>query len=103
MTEHTASGLIDSAVVDAVLAEADRAHVKHGKFSMVNPELPVLLKLAALVEETGEVGRALTYDEGGRAKLVLELTQVASVAVSWLQSLRDDQLGTGTRGDTDRT
>jgi NTP pyrophosphatase (non-canonical NTP hydrolase) len=40
-------------------------------------------KLAVLVEEVGEVGRALIEGDGLRAELV----QVAAVAVAWIESL----------------
>lgn len=90
MGNYDPHGKIDDEIVDCVLNEVDRADVKHGIFSLLNVEMPTLSKLAALVEETGEVGRALTYDEGSRRRLIVELTQVASVAVSWLQALRND-------------
>lgn len=78
--------------LDAVQAEAVRAHLKHGANSMLNPDLPWWLKLAALVEEVGEVAHELTYDQSGdRDKLVKELIQVASVALTWVESLEGGQ------------
>lgn len=72
---------------DAVNAEALRAHLKHGDRSLLNPDMPTLEKLAALVEEVGEVGRALTYDQDHSEGLERELIQVASVACTWIESL----------------
>lgn len=76
--------------IDAVQAESLRAHLKHGVHSMLNPNTPVLEKLAALVEECGEVGRALTYDEGDSVHLVKELIQVACIALSWVEALEGE-------------
>lgn len=74
--------------LDAVQAEALRAHLKHGPNSLLSPTATPAQKLAALVEEVGEVGRAMTYDgDEGPAHLVKELIQVASVALSWVESL----------------
>lgn len=42
-------------------------------------------KLAVLVEEVGEVGRALL--EGDRQAMFEELVQVAAVSVAWLEGL----------------
>lgn len=80
--------VLSDEVVGLVQREAARAHQKHGDHSLVNPLMPALLKLAALVEEVGEVGRALTYDEGSGNELDRELVQVASVALSWRESRR---------------
>jgi hypothetical protein len=74
--------------IAAVQAEALRAHLKHGDNSLLSPSATTERKLAALVEEVGEVGRALTYDNlADRDHLVKELIQVASVALSWVESL----------------
>lgn len=70
--------------------EAWRAHAKHRDASLLSPSVGPQVKLAALVEEVGEVGRALTYDQSD-ASLNEELLQVASVALSWLQSRLDQQ------------
>jgi hypothetical protein len=82
---------LSALTLDAVQAEAVRAYLKHGDMSLLNPEVPWSLKLAALMEEVGEVAHELTYDcEGGsgvRERLVQELLQVASVALSWVESL----------------
>jgi hypothetical protein len=83
--------VLSAPTLSAVQAEALRAHLKHGHRSLLNPHMPDLFKLAALVEECGEVGRALTYDgDDGRDHLVKELIQVASVALSWVESIEGD-------------
>jgi hypothetical protein len=96
---------LSALTLDAVQAEAVRAHLKHGPMSLLNPEMPWSYKLAALMEEVGEVARELTYDGGGylngprplgpsdaerRDCLVKELIQVASVALTWVESLEGD-------------
>jgi hypothetical protein len=74
--------------LDAVQAEAITARMKHGGKSLTNPDMPAVEKLAALVEEVGEVGRAMTYDgDQGVVPLVRELLQVAAVALSWVEAL----------------
>lgn len=89
--------------------EALRAHRKHsrpenGGGSLVDPDLDVIKKLAALVEEVGEVAQLLTYDRGvgrfgatnaleeWRGELRTELIQVANVAMTWAQSLNRDEV-----------
>lgn len=42
-------------------------------------------RLVVLVEEVGEVARAITYDEKSTEQLVHELYQVAAMAVMWAQ------------------
>ena len=44
-------------------------------------------RLSVLVEEVGEVAKAM--QEGDRKNLKDELTQVAAVAVAWLESMDD--------------
>ena len=50
-----------------------------------DPDCPDMLRLAALVEEVGEVARAL--HDGDERALALELVQLAGVAVAWRQAL----------------
>lgn len=74
----------------AVQVEAIRAHLKHREHggSILDPAMPTLRKLAALGEEYGEVCKELTYDQApSKLQLVTELLQVASVALTWVQSL----------------
>jgi hypothetical protein len=53
------------------------------------PECPDELRLAALVEEVGEVARAM---HDGTDGLEDELVQVAAVAVAWLQGIRPEPI-----------
>ena len=48
-------------------------------------DVPPIVKVAVLTEETGEVARAVLDDD--TADLIRELVQVAAVAVAWLESL----------------
>ncbi len=72
----------------AVDAEIIKAEVKHGTNNtprskeMTDPE-----RLVVLVEEVGEVARAITYDEGDKDALVGELLQVAAMAMAWVEGL----------------
>jgi NTP pyrophosphatase (non-canonical NTP hydrolase) len=82
--------MLSDLTLEAVRAESVRAHLKHKDKggSIFDPNMPILTKLAALVEEVGEVGRALTYDGNeGKDHLVKELIQVANVALTWVESL----------------
>lgn len=81
--------LLSVLTIGAVQAECIRAHLKHepNGGSLLNPDFPTEKKLAALVEEVGEVGRALTYDQDHAGPLVKELLQVANVALSWVESI----------------
>ncbi|MBK8246362.1 MAG: hypothetical protein IPK85_03040 [Gemmatimonadetes bacterium] len=45
--------------------------------------------LPILVEELGEVARAMTYDNGDIEKLMAELLQTAAMALAWHQRLAD--------------
>lgn len=74
-----------------VHAESVRAILKHGEEGVINPALEAGAKLAILVEEVGEVARAMTYDNNqGPQHLYDELIQVANVAASWAQSLEGE-------------
>lgn len=86
------SSILSAVTLNAVQDEALRAHLKHkdNGGSLLDPEMSTIRKLAALVEEVGEVGRALTYDgDQGTEHLVKELLQVASVALTWAESLNN--------------
>lgn len=79
--------LLSYDTIRAVHLEAIRAHQKHGDMSILNPGISDGVKLAALVEEVGEVAKELTYDtHNGREALLKELIQVANVALSWYES-----------------
>jgi hypothetical protein len=82
--------MISDLTLEAVRAESIRAHLKHADHggSIFDPKMSPVTKLAALVEEVGEVGRAMTYDgDEGQDHLVIELIQVANVALTWVESL----------------
>lgn len=75
-----------------LIDEVYRAHDKHGAFSLLNPGMDWNLKLAALMEEVGEVAHELTYDVTvDKGALIKELIQVANVAISWVESLRGEK------------
>ena len=67
-------------------AEMNRAIRKHG---IENTPLRQTdhVNLAVLVEEVGEVARAMTYDEGSDASLYDELVQVAAMALAFAQNV----------------
>ena len=67
-------------------AEMNRAIRKHG---IENTPLRQTdhVNLAVLVEEVGEVARAMTYDEGSDASLYDELIQVAAMALAFAQNV----------------
>jgi NTP pyrophosphatase (non-canonical NTP hydrolase) len=70
-------------VLDRVFKEHERAKAKHGIdhvpswHKMSNPD-----RLVIVVEELGEVARAMTYDEGNVDKLIEELIQLAAMAAA---------------------
>ncbi|MDT3440284.1 MULTISPECIES: hypothetical protein [unclassified Pseudofrankia] len=80
--------MISTATVAAVEAEVARAHRKHGERSILNPAMPDAVRLPVLVEEVGEVARAMLEGADPR-HLRDELIQVAAVALTWVEALRD--------------
>ena len=79
----------DAISISAIQAEMTGAIAKHGALmTPLNPEMTNEAKLVILVEEVGEVARAMTYDNGGdKDALVRELIQVTAMALAWAQSL----------------
>jgi len=79
------------ASIEAIQAEMRRAIDKHGI-----EETPLVQddagSLPILVEELGEVAKAMTYDNGDRAKLAAELLQTAAMALAWRQRLVETPL-----------
>lgn len=65
-------------------AERDRQERLWAPRSCASPDVAAELKVAVLVEEVGEVARAVLDNSENLAE---ELTQVAAVAVAWLESL----------------
>lgn len=87
------ANVLDRSIINAIAVEAARAHTLHAPRggSLLDPAaLDWDRRVAALVEEVGEVGRGLTYDSTGQSRtdsdgqLATELVQVASVALSIL-------------------
>ena len=75
-------------VFDAIEDELESAVTRHGfERTPLNSEMPHTEKLTILVEEVGEVARALTYDEYDTDKLYKELIQTATMAAAWANSL----------------
>lgn len=73
-------------VVALVRAERVQQEVQRKGLPLASdPALAWPLKLSALVEEVGEVARALN-DDATPIKLQDELVQVAAVAFAWLES-----------------
>lgn len=82
--------MLDDITLSAVRAESLRAHLKHtaNGMSIFDPAMPITDKLIALIEEVGEVGRALTKDGWkGNDHVVKELIQTANVALTWAQCI----------------
>ena len=80
--------ILSGFTLEAIQAEATRAHHKHGEYSMLGTRYSSGDRLAILVEEVGEVAHELTYDQGGRRdELVKELIQVAAMAATWAEFL----------------
>lgn len=86
--------VLSQLTLNAIQAEATRAHIVHGKYSMLGDEYTDTQLLAILMEEVGEVAHELTYDAGGPSvgegdpdKLVKELIQVAAAAASWVEKI----------------
>lgn len=72
--------------IAAIQAEALAAAAKHGADNTpLGTRLTREEKLVVLVEEVGEVARALTYDQDDSG-LVKELIQVTAMAATWAQS-----------------
>lgn len=70
--------------------ELFRATEKHGwDQTPLNPDMTVCEKLVILVEEVGEIARAMTYDEGSVENLKKELVQTAAMAMAWWFSLQE--------------
>lgn len=74
--------------ISAIQASMVSAVYKHGRAQTpLNPEMSNEVKLVILVEEVGEVARAMTYDNGSKDALIKELLQTAAMALSWAQSI----------------
>lgn len=78
--------------LEAVERERERQEALYaeGKLRWIasRPDCPEALKLAALVEEVGEVARAF-HDQTSKRD---ELVHVAAVAVAWIEALDQQML-----------
>lgn len=84
----TAASTFGNAFGD-MATELDRAIKKHGVMQTpCNPAMPDGERLKILVEEVGEVARAMTYDEGDPDQLDKELIQVATMALACVVGMR---------------
>src|ERR1035441_490252 len=80
--------VLSGLTLNAIQAEATRAHLRHGENSMMGTRYSSGDRLAILVEEVGEVAHELTYDQDAdRDKLVKELIQVSAMAATWVEFL----------------
>jgi hypothetical protein len=76
------------ATISALRATMVHAIAKHGwEQTPLNPARADVDNLPILVEEVGEVARAMTYDEGSRDALIKELLQTAAMALSWAEAV----------------
>jgi NTP pyrophosphatase (non-canonical NTP hydrolase) len=69
-----------------------RKHAYWGPASIENRPPDYAGWLPTLVEEVGEVARALTWEEGDRARLRAELIDSAAVCLMWIDSIDRDLL-----------
>ena len=84
------------ATIDAIQSEVIRSVQLWDETAMMNPDLEDGVRLPILVEEVGEVAKAM--NEGSpREELISELDQVAAMAASWAQVERDRLNGTSRR------
>lgn len=78
---------IDSTIHDLIDNEFAAAHAKHAGKTPRSWRVGDATSLVVLVEEVGEVARAMTYDEGNADDLAAELIQVATMAAAWAERL----------------
>lgn len=83
--------IINPDTISFIVAEAERAHAKHGTNSMYHPAQSHERRYAILAEEVGEVARELNeaaiHGHLDAPKLCAELVQVAAMAMTWLEAL----------------
>lgn len=78
---------LDSDTFAAIQDEFGMAYRKHGGKTPRSHSVGDAQSLVILVEEVGEVARAMTYDEGDVDQLYAELIQVAAMAAAWAERL----------------
>jgi hypothetical protein len=85
--------VLQEVTLNAIQAEATRAHLLHRENSVLNPDMTDDRRLSILVEEVGEVATDLNDRELGvngmhdKDHLVQELLQVAAMAASFAQAV----------------
>ena len=79
---------IHSEIHHAIDGEFARAFAKHAGKTTRSHSVGDRESLVVLVEEVGEVARAMTYDEGDDDQLYAELIQVAAVAAAWAERIQ---------------
>jgi hypothetical protein len=77
---------LTSLTLAAIQAEAFRRHCRHAECSVLSTDMTNGERLAILVDEVGDVARALTLNDD-KTGLEVELIQVAAVAASWVEAL----------------
>ena len=81
---------VRTSVLGEVADEMRRAEAKHGDYAFDGKLIDDLQLVAGLLEEAGEVGRAMTYDKDHAGALRKELIQVAASASAWASTLNPD-------------
>lgn len=79
---------IHSEIHFAIDGEFARAFKKHDGRTPRSHSVGDHESLIVLVEEVGEVARAMTYDEGSDDALYAELIQVATMAAAWAERIQ---------------
>lgn len=74
--------------IDALQTEVLRSVRLWGDKAMMNPDMPEGRRLPILVEEVGEVAKAINENMPAE-ELVKELDQVGAMALSWAQIVRN--------------
>jgi len=78
---------LDVDILGLIAAEFDRAYAKHDGRTPRSHSVGDQESLVVLVEEVGEVARAMTYDEGDQEQLAAELIQVAAMSAAWAERI----------------
>lgn len=74
-------------IIEAIAKERQRQQDKHGEWSVASPFISDGDRLAILIEEVGEVGKAMQEHDPHSDSLRAELVQVAAVCVAWLEAM----------------
>jgi hypothetical protein len=77
---------LSALTIDAVQAEVVRSLAQGRDRCLLNPHLPDVEKLSALVEGLGSVGKSLTSDQESHDH-VKSLIRLAGAALAWAESI----------------